>query len=582
MLSELREIVKEQFGDKFIDTILANYCPADGTYILVKENDCGELNIISKINIQYDKKLKDVDRTLNNFDKFAKADYFSKLIDMNKPIDGKKVIHSNNYNAFFVKKQSLKEKKLTNEIIDNYYTTLKNPIMKYEKKSKAKLLYEQVEDNIGATDVERVEKIQKWIKENIYTIEENIDKKDYLKIFFTDNDELLEKEGRRYLIPNIYNNNDFNIETDNGILGLPNNNMGMNSKKPFLENKSRKVKVPYLLNQEQVVLQNQIFDYLYSQASQGKRNIYIKSNEILPLEDGKLPEQPIEGYYIRAEKGKELEIHDFDVISKYSPKLRKKFEFKNILGQEIETLYKLNSGKGVDIEYTPKSKLKEMQELINTVLFSNYLKTNYFSEDLSINDSVLKRSILQSRKKLFAWFYKGNSIGIGNLLYEVSKNLMKNSIEKGYYIRAMNQFNLMYSLKEYFIEGGENMADIIFAMKNNLRSKITEKDTGKIESDNEYFFAVGQLVNFFLSKSKGKNKPLSLANPIINAKSDKVIKDKLKSLYKKYNYDIQVTDIRVKNLYAMILGYECEGKINEDLIIAGYLNNSLIYEKKGE
>lgn len=43
---------------------------------------------------------------------------------MNKPMDSKKVIHSNNYLAFAVKKESITSK-LTETIIDNYYDTLK-------------------------------------------------------------------------------------------------------------------------------------------------------------------------------------------------------------------------------------------------------------------------------------------------------------------------------------------------------------------------------------------------------------------------------------------------------------------------
>ena len=49
---------------------------------------------------------------------------------MNKPIDSKKVIHSNNYLAFAVKKESIVTGKLTEVIIDNYYDTLKNPLEK--------------------------------------------------------------------------------------------------------------------------------------------------------------------------------------------------------------------------------------------------------------------------------------------------------------------------------------------------------------------------------------------------------------------------------------------------------------------
>ena len=81
-----------------------------------------------------------------------------------------------------------------------------------------------------------------------------------------------------------------------------------------------------------------------------------------------------------------------------------------------------------------------------------------------------------------------------------------------------------------------------------------------------------------ISKSKGKNKPYSLANPFINAKNNDVIKDKLRNLYKRYNYDIDMYGKRVKNLYAMIVSYEPEEKVDQDMIIAGYLHSNLIYE----
>ena len=60
-------------------------------------------------------------------------DYYSKLIEMNKPVDSTKQIHSNNFYAFFVKKESL-EKKLTAESISGYYEVLKNPEKIYKEK----------------------------------------------------------------------------------------------------------------------------------------------------------------------------------------------------------------------------------------------------------------------------------------------------------------------------------------------------------------------------------------------------------------------------------------------------------------
>ena len=48
------------------------------------------------------------------------------------------------------------------------------------------------------------------------------------------------------------------------------------------------------------------------------------------------------------------------------------------------------------------------------------------------------------------------------------------------------------------------MADTISCVKNDLRKKINAVETDSITSDTEYYFAVGQMVSYLLSKNKGK------------------------------------------------------------------------------
>ena len=83
-------------------------------------------------------------------------------------------------------------------------------------------------------DQEAAERNRQWIKEHIFHLE-NVDfgKKDYLKIFFQADRSLYERESRRYILPNIYNNNKFNVEIEGKVYGMPDNNLGMNAKKAF-------------------------------------------------------------------------------------------------------------------------------------------------------------------------------------------------------------------------------------------------------------------------------------------------------------------------------------------------------------
>jgi CRISPR-associated protein Csh1 len=577
MLKECLEIFEKELHEKGENLILDSYIPADGTYIVVsKINNKFQIKY-EAINIKYNKKTDELEGRMNTlYEDICFYDYNSKLVDMNKPIDKKKIIQSNNYLSFFIKKDSLTNGKLTVERIDQYYDTLANPYLKYTD-SKTKEIYKEIEEELGEIDKDNIEEIRNWIKENIFNLNIEIKGKDYLKIFFEFPRDLYEKEGRRYLIPNIFNSNDFNIKINNEIVGLPNNNMGLNSKKPYLENKSRKNTIPYLLNSKEVKLQKKFFDYLLNCASAGKVNIYLNDKGIKALKNSELPDESFNGIFLRIKKGKEAEIHLFDTITGYNPEVRKSFILKDTCNMENKELIKESYG-------VFRSK-KSIQEILDSVLFSKYLKNNYFTEpgEISINDGVLLSNLLVSRNTIFSWLYKGKEKGIYSTLNKVSVSMIKNSINKGFLSKAKHQFNLMCSINEYF-NGGINMADKLNEIRSDLREKINFSETKYISSDEEYYFAVGQLINYLLSKSKGKNKPQSLVNPFINAKNNLFIKEKLLALYKKYNYDIEIKSKakRFNNLYTMVLGYEALSEVNQNMIIAGYLNSSLIYEKSEE
>lgn len=571
VLSQALEVFKKEYQKKGDAYILDSYIPADGTYVIVMPSDEG-FYVEETIDIKLDIKTRTIDRTISKYMNFiCLADYYSRVTDMNKAILSSKgkVIQGNNYLSFIIKKESLTNGKLTEEIIDNYYNVLENPRSKYLKKPKSLELYESAEEKVGAVDKDRLNKIKAWIKTNLFQSYKDVTGKDYLKIFFHYPEGDYVKESERYFFPNVFNKNDYNEKSDQIIYGLPNDNMGLNAKKPYLENKTRKVTVPYIINQGEVMYQKKFFDYLMNQAANGKINVYI-GNKIEALDSKSSLDDKFSGMFLRIKKGKEVEIQDYSTISNYHPKLNKVFEYKNIIGVDYDNL---------NGNYGSIKTLNGMHQVINGVMFSKFLSSNFFTEpnDISINDGILKSNLLMCRSALFNWFFKGNGKSIWKLLNKASLSLLKGSVMNGYMTKASDQLNLRLSLKEYY-EGGEEMADVIFDLKNNLRVKISQKNTSYIENDREYFFAVGQLVSYFISRSKGKKKPLSLANPVINAKKDKAIKDKLKALYKKYNYDIESHNIKFKSLYAMVMSYEIKERIDEDIIIAGYLHSNLLYE----
>lgn len=578
--------------------ILKGYIPADGSYVIVK-ND----GTVKNADIKFDKKTRNLnctDDTLLNDICFY--DYHSKLISMNKPIDIKKVIHSNNYLAFAVKKESITTK-LTEAIIDNYYDTLKNPLEKKYKKSKeASKIYQKFEEDHGVVNITLLEKCRSWIKQHIFSIDKlvnvDLEKKEYLKIFFEvfetneednkKNKELFIQEDNRYIYPNIYNNNYYNVEVDGKIQGIPDNNMGMNAKKPFLSIKTRKNPASYLLDGDTALLQKQFFEYLMNFATNGKNNIYVDiiNNKIEAYSDKEEREKfsGIEaGYYLRIQKGKELEIQVQDSIVNYQDKLLLNFNYQDFFKMNIEKYPEYTKNIGI---YTKRT---DVGRLINNIFFSKYLLTNYFTDanDISVKDSVLKRIIIMYRNVIFDWIYKGIDNNFEVVEKQFVLELIKNTLINDYNLRAMTQLNLHWSFEDYFANlekrGGEKMADIATKIRMSVKEKVMSKDKAVIVNNNEeYYYAIGQLMAYFISLSKASKKAQSLINPVLNAQNDTVIKTRLLQLYKKYNYNILTKNSRIKNLYAMILGYKPEGKVNQEMILFGYMDNNVIYTKSEE
>ena len=602
MFKECLDVFSERLKHED-NLILKSYVPADGSYVIVKKD-----GTVKNADIKIDKKTRDLNCTDDTLlSDICFYDYHSKLISMNKPMDSKKVIHSNNYLAFAVKKESIVTGKLTEVIIDNYYDTLKNPLEKKYKKSKSKeasKIYKNFEEEYSAVDGELLEKCRSWIKQHIFSIDKlinvDLEKKEYLKIFFevfevnedekdikNENRELFIQEDNRYIYPNIYNKSEYIINIQKGLdkdrYGLPYYGINMNDKKPFLKIKTRKVFIPYLLDMKEALLQKQFFEYLMNLASDGKNNVYVDivNNKIEAYGDKEEREKfaGIEaGYYLRIQKGKELEIQAQDNLVNYQDKLLLNFNYQDFFKMNIEKYPEYMKDIGI---YTKRT---DVGKLINNIFFSKYLLTNYFTEanDISVKDSVLKRVIIIYRNVIFDWVYKGIDNDFNKIVNKFSLDLIINSVVQGDLLNAIKQLNLRWSFKDYYREEGEKtMKELVSDIVKNINEKMIDTTANsEIKTDDEYYYAIGLFTAYLISLSKTSKKTHALANPILDSRSNRMIINKLETMYKKYNYIIEINKLEINNLYAMILAYTISHEdivINEDMIQYGFLRGNILY-----
>lgn len=581
MLKECLEIfeeVKDVVGDRIV---LDNYIPKDGTYLLVTMYENG-FEISNQLDLKYDKKSRILNgKEFEHYTELVYYDYYSRLLDMNKPIDPKKVIHSNNYLTLFVKKESVVQGNLTEAIIDKYYDILLEPRTKYKSKHALKL-YENVEEEVGEVPEEEIEKIRKWIKNNIYDLKVDFTRKDYLKIFFVHENEAetqnrYQKEGTRYIIPNIYNNNDYNVVINDEIIGLPNNNMGMNTKKPFLGNRTRgENQMPILIDKNQALKQLEFFDYLYGLASRGKQNIYFdtRNRRIYAYTNTEFIDRPISGYFLRVQKGKELEIRDYDQVIKYNPNLKRLFYMY---------CYAPTSKEEIKGERNTYTKGYEIEDIVDEMFFNKCLKGNYYTDasDISVKDPDIRKSILQHREKLKVFFRLDEYLDVRRTMESAAMIAIKNSLVNGYGTKVKKQINLKFSLEDYFNNNNEKEV-FMNKIEEAFVKHVLSSEEFEFEKREEFFFGAGQLSAFLISKSKSKNANMSFVNPFLKARDVKKLKALIKQLFLKYGYAIKLGDNRFKRVYSAILLYEDDGKIDDEMFIAGFVSDSKFYIKANE
>lgn len=269
---------------------------------------------------------------------------------------------------------------------------------------------------------------------------------------------------------------------------------------------------------------------------------------------------------MRLQKGMETEIHDFDTVVNFS---------NHITPIEIKNELRLEKS---DIEYKTIHTRAELKKIINEVFFRKFLETNYFTDakDMKIYDDCIRRNILLARRILFDWFYKGINNSLWNTLEFCCLDLIKNSIVNNYLPTAKDQFNLYTSLKIYF-EGEEKMEKTKINVEE-FEKKLDLDKPGEFSNDGEYYFAAGQLANYFLTKSKANVKKYSLMNPILNAKSPEKIELELKKLYDKYNHDI-ISNRRFNNMYYMVNDYIVSNNIiDNNNLLKGFLHPCMIFK----
>lgn len=523
---------------------------------------------------------------------FRDRDYYSSLLEMNKPVDTKKKIHSNNMYTIFIKCQNLPEvgedKQLNynqlEEIFDGYYNRLNR---EYDKKEKEILEIANIEV-INVDDLKLCKNMMlKAIRKTIQFIK-NLDKSsgftaknDYVKLFIESDineDEDIKnyiKESNRYIDLKIFNCNDYNKTVKGKIYGLSNENMVLNNKKPYLELKSTKFKVPFKISLEQAIKNHKIIQWIENARDENGK---IISNFNLNW-DNDLSSKPDDncdvGICFETIKTKTgCQIIENDFIPRNIKNLNKYFEYKNYLDYDKD-------------EMTGCKERYVLEGYVDRFFFKNQMKIVYYNDEYKPKglNTYCSNAMTIMKIPMKNYFRLGIEDSLNSVIDKITLGIIESSLNDENvtkYSIACKE-NLRLNLLRYFEIGGKkNMGDILTKVMEDVKTKVKAKEFIPIGSDDEFYYCIGQLTYYLCSLSEAKSKNQNMYNSIIKAQSSKKIKDILKHLYKVYNYKIGNANLKFNNLFSMIMGYEPTKKSNVDMIICGLTTNNVIYTKKEE
>jgi len=556
MIYDILEVFKKEYeknGDKLI---LDNYTLKDGLYVKVNKDNSCEYFIAETV--KKEKIFKTIDGTSakNEIDWFKSRDYYSNVIDTAKSYDApKKTIHNNNYLTLFMKIEAflnvefayLKEKlyrkvfsfksfKSKNEkkILNNFC----NIIKPYSRKK----------------DLIQKMKILKKILESIKEMANNYSPKEYVRIYFEDDVMTYKNESNIYLALKNFNDNKYSIEIEKIVYGLSNYNMGLNNKKVYLEQKTKKLPTPFMVTPEIGLQIKLFFDWLVFQPYGVNilESIYLNKH---------------------SDNGKSI-VNDFEYIPLKIEKLKNPIYVTNYLkAKDFKT-------KKFIEDYTIKE-LYQLETKVDEIFYNKQLTHNYFN-DIKVSQYIsknLQTLLYETKTSMLNYFKKYDDRAFYQVIKKYGSDFVIEHLRQNRELKAKENLNLKLSLLKH---KGENIMDIQNIQKEMI-NKLVTSNYETLESE-EFFYLCGQVTKYLLSQSEAFQKNADLLEPFLRANSAKKLKKDIEITYFKYKHKISLNHIKFNNALSLVMAYAGVDKLslNMDSFLVGVLSDNIFYMKKEE
>ncbi len=558
MIYDILEVFNKEYALKGDKLILDNYQLKDGIYCRVDDkNKSCETFIKSSKKVKKDGKnetehyFKNIQGELqtHEYDWFRQRDYYSNVIDTGKAFDApKKTIHNNNYLTLFMKIE---------EFLNLEFSHIEAKLYKkvfsfkdFSSKNEKKILENFCSSIKLLSRKKEIVKKMRWIESKLdqyKDIAKEHSPKEYMRIYFAQSEEIYKQESAMYLALKIYNKNEYSVDVDKIVYGLSNDNMGLNGKKPFLEQKTKKTTTPFMITSEVAMQSKLFFDWLGLQPYKTDlfKHMFLKKH---------------------SDNGKAI-INDFDYLPVKSEKLENSIKIKNYIQIKGKEDYEIKD-------------LFMLENIVDEVFYNKQLKHNYFRDDLKVSDFVskkLQQLIFETKYAMVNYFKKFDEREFYQVVKKYGSDFVIEHLRQNRGMKAAESLNLKFSLLQH---KGEVAMDIK-SMQERIIQKLETSDYKNLNSE-EFFYLCGQVAKYLLSKSKSGKKDADMLEPFLRAKNIKKLRDEIKFTFFKYKHEIGLNQAKFNNAMSLITAYEGQELIDSDSLLVGILSQNLFYMKKGE
>ncbi|WP_066507022.1 hypothetical protein [Abyssisolibacter fermentans] len=576
MIRNLLDTFKKAYEIKGDDLVIENHNLKEGLYIKINQNSEIETAIIKKdspVNKQYQW--------------FRKADFYSSIVSINKCIKDKK-IHSSNYLSVFMKKENVIDTKKTKALPTE--EILKKLSIYYDVIISSKFNSEEIDKELGVKlDVEKYKFCKDFMLKKFDVINELVIKNDnefdkYIKIFFDFNDwDLYKQELNRYLFVSVFLKNDFNTKYDNTVYGLSSMNMALDDKKKFLKHKSLRFSVPFRISAKDAVLLFKYSKWLKVNKLGANFKTYDYDYKI-PLKDIDIKNNE-DKYYILLylNKKDDIEFEDFDIVPAFNEKIN--FTVENYIGARnynseikgyLEPNYSDYNGKNT------KSFLKALDEgLYNKKLIYSFNKKLNDIKPTKWDSKSFCNILILTKNQAFDFIYKNDYIGLREAVSKYYVYLVIENIKTNL-LKGKNACNVYFALKKFFNLGGDEIVNKISKLRNSIGDYIKNEDIHDLENVVQYSFLAGQIAFYLINQSASANKNHDVVERMINCKRVEGINNELKYWFKRFAHAVSLNYRKFNKAFSMVLAFDHDENIDEDIFLAGYLGDNIFYEKKGD